>query len=396
MIAGMNSWLPVAQAALQRLDLPGWLVYDFRGLNRLARPFLQLGPGILSRRVFLYVPAEGRPQLLVHAIEQGSLDDLPADVHSYSSHGSLQDALKKIVPPGRVAMEYSPRNEIPYLSFVDAGTVEMLRDLGVEPVSSGDLLQDFSAWTDEQLTAHRAAAAHTIAAKDLAYSWIRARAAAGEEVREHAVQDVISQYFRANGLEFDHPAIVGFGAHASDPHYAPVAGQDAALQPGDCILIDLWCKLPGADNPYADITWSGSYGPPHPELARIWEVTATARDLGVRFIRDTMRQGRHPAGYEVDQVVRGHIAGHGFGDHFTHRTGQSIGLDATHGTAVHLDAFETHDTRLLLPGIAVTIEPGIYLPDRGVRSEINLVIRDDGAEVTTDSQHELIVIPLPR
>ncbi len=395
MMLGMYKWVDTAQAELRKLSIQGWLIYDFRGLNRLGKRFLDLGPGLLSRRVFLYIPATGRPQLLVHSIEKGSLHDLPFDVHSYSSHEVLRERLAEILPRGEVALEYSPANNIPYLSFVDAGTVELLESLGVTPVSSGDLLQAFSAWTPGQMEAHRAAAQHVVAAKDAGYAWIRARAAAGEEVREAAVQAVISGYFDKHGLEYDHACIVGFAGNAGDPHYAPVAGSDRALEPGDAILIDLWCKLPGKDNPYADITFSGSFGPPAPEHAHAFEVIATARDLGVKFIRDAAAAGRWPEGHEVDDVVRGHIAAHGHGDDFTHRTGHSIGLDSAHGEAVHLDNFETRDTRQLLPGIAVTIEPGIYRPDFGVRTEINLIMQADGPEVTTELQHELIVIPLP-
>lgn len=391
MMRRMTDWINVAQAELGRLGLQGWLIYDFRGLNRIAGRFLKLGPGMLSRRVFLYVPAEGRPRLLVHAIEKGSLDaGLPYEVAAYSSHGSLKSALGDMLPAGRIALEYSPGGDIPYLSFVDAGTMEMLRGLGVEPVSSGDLLQAFSAWTEEQMAAHRKAAAHCLAVKDEAYAWISARLQAGAEVREAQVQDVITGYFNAHGLEYGHAAIVGFAGNAGDPHYAPVHGSDRALEPGDAILIDLWCKLPGEDNPYADITWSGCYGEPTAEHVRLFEVITTARDLGVKFIRDSFAKGIYPRGCDIDDVVRGHIEAHGYGEAFTHRTGHSIGLDATHGEGVHLDNFETHDTRQLQPGMAVTIEPGLYLQHTGVRTEINLIMHEDGPEVTTDLQFELI------
>lgn len=387
----MTDWLTAAQTELKRLELPGWLIYDFRGLNRIAQRFLKLGPGMLTRRVFLFVPQAGRPTLLVHSIERGSLArDLPCEVRSYSSHGTLRSELEQLLPAGPLALEYSPRNDIPYLSFVDAGTVELLRELGVEPVSSGELLQAFSAWSAEQADAHRSAAAHVLQAKDEAYAWINARLSAGEQVREAQVQDVITAYFDANGLEYGHAATVGFGPNASDPHYAPQHGADRQLARGDGILIDLWCKLPGPHNPYADITWCGSYGEPASEHARLFEVVVTARDLGMKFIRDTVAAGEYPRGCDVDDVVRGHIEAHGYGAFFTHRTGHSIGLDAPHGEAAHLDNFETHDTRRLLPGIAVTIEPGIYLGPYGVRTEINLIMREDGPEVTTVKQHELI------
>src|SRR5690625_3361902 len=201
MMRTMTEWLETARAELNRLELPGWLIYDFRGLNRIAGPFLRLGPGMLTRRVFLFVPAEGRPTLLVHAIERGSLPaDLPVDVRSYSSHGSLRSELQQLLPQGRVALEYSPENAIPYLSFVDGGTLELLRSLGVEPVSSGELLQAFSAWDDAQAEAHRQAARHLLTAKDEACAWIDARLRARNEVRAAQGQDVRSGHFAAHGL----------------------------------------------------------------------------------------------------------------------------------------------------------------------------------------------------
>src|SRR5690625_1896481 len=387
----MTNWLAVAQAELGRLGLPGWLIYDFRGLNGVAQRFLKLGPGMLTRRVFLFVPAEGRPVLLVHAIEAGSLDpDLPVLVRAYSSHQSLREELRGILPAGPLALEYSPGNDIPYLSFVDAGTVEMLREIGVEPVSSADLLQAFSAWTEQQMDSHRRAAAELMATKDAAFDWISTGLAAGREVREAAVQDFISGRLHDAGLVYAHPAIVGFGPNASDPHYAPVHGRDRKLEKGDGVLIDLFAREQEAGAPYADITWCGVYGEADPELAGIFRVAAEARDLGVSFMRDTVAAGEYPRGCDVDDVVRGHIEAAGYGEWFTHRTGHSIGLDSTHGEAAHLDNFETHDTRRILPGVAVTIEPGIYLPRFGVRTEINLIMHEDGPEVTTGLQHELI------
>lgn len=387
----MTEWLPAAQAELDRLGLPGWLIYDFRGLNPLAARFLKLGPGMLTRRVFLFVPASGRPVLLVHAIEAGSLSrDLPAEVRSYSSHGSLREELRALLPAGPLALEYSPGNDIPYLSFVDAGTMEMLRELGAEPVSSGDLLQVFSAWTDSQMAAHRRAAGILMETKDRAFTWISGELAAGRKVREAAVQDLISAELRAAGLEFAHPAIVGFGPNASDPHYAPVHGSDRHLTRGDVVLIDLFAREQGPDAPYADITWCGVYGEPDPELEKIFAVAAAARDLGVSFMRERVHNGEYPRGCDVDDVVRGHIDAAGYGLFFTHRTGHSIGLTGTHGEAAHLDNFETHDTRRILPGVAVTIEPGIYLPQFGVRTEINLIMHEDGPETTTGLQQELI------
>lgn len=389
-----NDWITEAQAELQALGLAAWLLYDFRGSNRLAQPFLGLGHS-LSRRVFLLVPPSGQPTLLVHAIERGSLPELPYRVESYSSRQSLEAALAQLVPRGRVAMEYSPKGDIPYLAQVDAGTVELVRSLGAEVVSSGELLQRFGAWRAAQLAAHREAARHVLAAKDLAFEMLALRVHRGEAVRETEVQRLIASYFANEGLETGHPAIVAFGPHAGDPHYAPGPGRDAALQPGDAILIDLWAKLPGPENPYADITWMGACGQAGNELRRVWEVVKGARELAVDTIRAAYRAGRHPEGREIDRAAREFIAAAGYGEAFIHRTGHSLGTRATHGDAAHLDDFETRDTRLLRPGLGVTIEPGVYLEAFGVRSEIDLYLAEDGPEVTTEAQLELIVLPLP-
>jgi Xaa-Pro aminopeptidase len=384
-------WLGTAQDELRRQGIAAWLLYDFRGTNPIAKRFLGLG-GLITRRVFMLVPAEGRPTLLVHAIERGSLPDKPVDIVTYSSRSSLEAELAELLPEDRVAMEYSPRNDIPYLSFVDAGTVELVRELGAEPVSSGDILQAFSSWSTEQLAAHERAAAVLYRAKDAAFSHIAARTAEGRVVDEAEVQKVIVDELERSGLVFDHPPIVGFGPHSGDPHYITPAAGGRRLEPGDAILLDIFAKEPGHANPYADITWMGAYGAPSDRLREVFAVVRDARDLGVEVMREAYRAGRRPAGCEVDRAVRDHIITHHYGEAFIHRTGHSLGTESTHGDAVHLDDFETRDTRLLLPGIAVTVEPGVYLEEFGVRSEIDVVLQDDGPRVTTEPQRELTVV----
>ena len=387
-------WLPTAQAEIRALGLSAWLLYDFRGSNPIAKRFLGLG-GLITRRVFLLVPAEGRPTLLVHAIERGSLPELPFAVITYSSRSSLEAELAELLPQGPVALEYSPRNDIPYLSFVDAGTMELLRDLGVEPVSSGDLLQAFSAWTPEQLAAHERAVTGVYRAKDEALSFIAERAAKGESAGESDVQKVINRVLAEAGLTYHHPAIVGFGPNSGDPHFDTPEQGGRRLEPGDAILLDIFAKEPGDDAPYADITWMGSYGEPPAKLRELFEIVRDARDTGVKTMREAYAAGRRPSGSDVDRAVRSHITTHGYGEYFIHRTGHSLGTSSTHGDAVHLDDFETRDTRKLLPGIAVTVEPGVYLPEFGVRSEINVVLEEDGPRVTTEAQRELAIIELP-
>jgi Xaa-Pro aminopeptidase len=385
------NWVSKAQDELRKQGLAAWLLYDFRGSNPIAKRFLGLG-GFITRRVFLLVPAEGRPTLLVHAIERGSLPQLPFDIISYSSRSSLEAELAELLPEDRVAMEYSPRNDIPYLSCVDAGTVELVRELGAVPVSSGDLLQAFSSWSDEQLASHERAAAVLYDAKNAAFEHIAKRTGDGRVVDEAEVQRVIVEELKRGGLVFDHPPIVGFGPHSGDPHYATPSDGGRELEPCDAILLDIFAKEPGVDLPYADITWMGVYGEPSERLGEVFQVVRDARDVGVQVMRDAYRAGRHPTGCEVDRAVRNHIVAHHFGEAFIHRTGHSLGIDSTHGDAVHLDDYETRDTRLLLPGIAVTVEPGVYLEEFGVRSEIDVVIEEHGPRITTEPQRELTVV----
>lgn len=373
---------------MRRQGLAAWLIYDFRGSNPVAKRFMGLS-GLITRRVFLLVPARGRLTLLVHAIERGSLPALPYEIVAYSSRDSLEAELAELLPADRIAMEYSPRNDIPYLSFVDAGTVELVRELGSQPVSSGDLLQAFSAWSPEQLAAHERAAAVLYRAKDAAFVHLAEEASAGRTISESEVQKVIIAELRRGGLEFDHGPIVGFGENSGDPHYATPATGGRLLRRGDAILLDIFAKEPGDESPYADITWMGVYGEPSARLREVFEVVRDARDLAVATMRKAYDAGRHPEGREIDRVVRDRITSHGFGEAFIHRTGHSLGMNGTHGDAVHLDDFETRDTRRLLPGIAVTVEPGVYLPEFGVRSEIDVVLEAVGPRVTTEPQREL-------
>lgn len=385
-------WLQTAQQELQRQELTGWLIYDFRGLNPFAKRFVKLGNILLSRRWFLFIPANGTPTLLLHAIERGSLPTLPFTIRTYSSRESLALTLEQLLPKDKVALEYSPMNDIPYVSYVDAGTIELLRTLGVTPVSSAELLQAFSAWTPEQLEQHLKAATHVMHAKDLGFAFIEEQLRMGNTVRETDVQRAITDYFDSQGLTYDHPPIVGFGPHAGDPHYSPQEGSDRMLEPGDAILLDIFAKLTAEDAPYADITWMGSCGEPSAHLQEIFAIVRDARDVAVETIRVAYRSGRYPQGYEADRATRDFITAKGYGEAFVHRTGHSLGTRNAHGDAVHLDDFETRDTRTLSPGIAVTVEPGIYLKEFGVRSEINVVLEPDGPRVTTGLQTELRVV----
>jgi Xaa-Pro aminopeptidase len=389
-----RSWIATAQAELARQGLAGWLLYDFRGSNPFAARFLDLGDGLLSRRVFAMVPAAGPPRLLVSALEAGSLRAEGFEVRSYASRASLERELAALLPDGPVAMEVSPRADLPYVSLVDAGTVELLRELGAEIVSSAELLQAFAAWTERQLRDHREAANAVMEVLDAAFAFLLEATAAGREVTETDVQDVIAQGFDARGMVYDHRAIVGFGPNAGDPHYAPRRGEDRALTPGDPVLIDLFARKDADGAPYGDVTWMGVYGEPDPAFLAAFEAVTAARELGVRAIRDAWRAGRRPQGREIDRAVRDHLEAAGYGEAFLHRTGHSLGWRHTHGEAVHLDDFETCDTRTLRPGIGLTVEPGVYLNAFGVRSELDLILLEDGPEVTTGEQRELVRLPL--
>ena len=388
------TWLDDVQADLRRQRLDGWLIYDFRGSNPVARPILDplLEGNLASRRVFLLVPADGEPTLLVHAIEEGSLlPGLPVAVRSYASRDDLDRELGRLLA-GRatIAMEYSPGGDNPYVGTVDAGTIERVRGLGVEVVSSGDVAQVLELWTPEQLEDHLTAADVVIEAKDAAFAYLRERVRAGAEVWESEVQRRIMNVFDAAGLEAEHAPNVSFGAHAGDPHYHPIAGvRDAVLRSGDVVLIDLFAKVAKPGAPYADVTWMGVAGEPSQELVGAFEAVRDARDAAFRAIAEAYADGRWPEGAEADRAARAVLVAAGHGPAFTHRTGHSLGTRSTHGLAAHLDDFETADHRRLRPGLGVTIEPGVYYPHYGVRSEIDVYVGEDGPFATTDLQAEL-------
>jgi Xaa-Pro aminopeptidase len=375
------------QNVVRASGLDGWLLYDFRGLNPFPAQLLNLGPGILTRRWFLYVPAQGRATLIHHRIETGSwqtaLPDQSIDRQGFASHEQLDDLLRETLHGvQRLAMEYSPRGEVPYVSYVDAGTIERVRACGVEIASSADLLQHFLTWSEEDRSAHAEAVRGVVHAKDLAFQLIDDRLKARQRVTELEVQALIVQKLHAIGLEFDHEPIVAFGDHASDGHYAPSAQTDRALEVGQCVLIDLWAGF--TDRPMADITWVGFAGEPTAEYLRVWETVRDARDLALSLL--TTQAVR--AGWEVDRAARDLIAARGYGSAFRHRLGHSLGRNRPHGPSVNLDDWETHDTRELLPGLAVTVEPGVYLGHIGIRSEVNVLITETGATVTTPIQQE--------
>jgi Xaa-Pro dipeptidase len=393
------------QIYLQAHQLDGWLLYDFRGTNPVALHVAGLTTSG-SRRWFLWIPAAGDPRWLIHAIEGSTFRSVRAEVAGemdrYAGWRELESKLATLVqtphgPARRIALEYSPQNAIPYVSWVDAGTKEMIeRVTGAEIVSSADLVQIAQAVLDDaQIASHRRAAAVCLAAKDAAFDFIRTKLAAGETTTEYAVQQFITDFFVARRMDYDHPAIVAVNAHAADPHYAPTAEQHAPIRPGDMVLIDLWARETNAPHDcFADLTWVGYCGAEAPAKAReVFAVVAAGRDAAVRLMQERLSNGATVHGYEVDDACRNVIEAAGYGDAFFHRTGHSLGVKV-HYNGVNIDNYETQDRRSLMPGVLFTIEPGVYLPTcdfdgsgrnlgLGIRSEINCLATATGLDVTT-------------
>lgn len=386
--------LPAIQQALRDFQLDGWLLYDFRGSNILARRILDLGEQPSgSRRFFYCIPADGIPRKLVHRIEQGALDHLPGDKTVYLTWQELEAGVQKLVSGQlRVAMEYSPRNANPYISKVDAGTVELVRSCGVEPVPSGDLIQLFEAtWDDAQWASHLEAAVHTDSAYSRAWKFIADRVRSGTTVTERDVQDEIMRHFAEHGMTTYHPPIVGVGPHSGDPHYET---GDTPLQAGDFVLVDLWAKLDQPRAVYSDLTRVGFIGETVPDkYEAIFQIVAQARDAAIECVRNAFATGNDLQGWQVDQAARDVITAAGYGPAFVHRTGHSIGQE-THGNGANMDNLETHEERRILPRTCFSVEPGIYLPEFGVRSEINVFVDADKKVHVTGGELQRQVVPI--
>lgn len=383
------------QALLADANLDGWLLFDFRGMNPIAARIAPLPPhALFSRRWAYWIPVQGEPQWLVHAIELAPFRDHATPPRSYVRWGELEAALRGLlVGAQRVAMEYSPRGAIPYVSRVDAGTLELVRGLGVEVISSADLVQAVEArLTPEQIAGHRRAASALLAIKDAAFAHVAEALDVGRSITEYSVQQWIDARLVEAGLEADHGALVAVNAHAADPHYLPTAERHAAIKPGDFLLLDLWARERKPDAIMGDITWVALCADRvPPRYQHIADIVADARDAAVAYIEREMAAGSAVRGCDVDDVCRGMIERAGYGPYFIHRTGHSLGHEG-HGNGAHLDNLETHDTRVLLPDTAFTIEPGIYLPgDFGVRLEIDVLVTAHGIEITTlPLQREII------
>lgn len=374
------------QGALKEFGFDGWLFFDFHGANVLARRILDFEPtSLVTRRFYYMVPAEGEPTKLVHRIESGTLDHLPGDKRIYLKWEELEAGIAELVKGmKRVAMEYSPRNAIPYVSKVDGGTIDLVKGAGVEVASSGDLIQFFEATlSDEQWQSHVDTEKLTTQAFDLCWQTIAEGVGAGTPRTETEVQKVILDHFEKHDLIPDHPPIVAVGPHSGDPHFEPTPDRDVPVAEGELVMIDLWARLNKPKAVFSDITRMGYVGSSVPEkYAKIFDIVAAARDAAIDLIRDRFAAGKELRGWEVDDAAREVIEKAGYGQYFVHRTGHSIGEDL-HGNGTHMDNLETHDDRLVLPNTLFSIEPGIYTDEFGVRLEVNVFVDGSGGVLVT-------------
>ena len=385
------------RAALKAEGLDGWLLYDFRGINPIAGDVTGVakqGGHLATRRWYYLIPAVGEPRALVHAIEPRALAHLPGQAERYARRQQLEEGLARLVGGlRRVAMEYSPACAIPYIARVDAGTVELIRQFGVEVVSSGDLVQRFSAiWHEPEMESHQAASEKLHEVKDRAFEAIARRIRDGIPTTEYDIQQLMAGWFADAALVSDSDPNVSAAENAGDPHYLPTATAARAIHADELVLLDLWAKLNHPGAVFADITWVGYSGrrPPERHL-KAFAAVRDARDAAVDLVKDASRAGRELRGWEVDRAAASVLREAGYGDQILHRTGHSLG-ESVHGNGVNMDDYETHDDRRLLPGTGFTIEPGVYFSDFGVRSEINMIVHAHDATVTGPLQTEILAL----
>ena len=391
----MSLPIDAVQRALVEDGFDGWLLYDFHGSNPIAARVAGLAGSdkMATRRWYYLIPAKGEPRGLVHAIERHNLDGLPGDKQPYAGRQQLDAGLRTLLKGvKRVAMEYSPGNNIPYLSRVDAGTVEAIRELGVEVGSSGDLVQRFEAiWSDAAYQTHVAASGKLYEVKDRTFELIRERVGSGTAVNEFEVQQRMIDWFDELGLKPEMPN-VSAQENAGNPHYMPPQDGSRFIRPNELVLIDLWAKLrvPGAV--FADITWVAFTGESVPdEFARAFAAARDGRDAAVALVQSSVAAGADLRGWQVDRACRDVIDRAGYGELFIHRTGHSLG-EEVHGNGVHMDDYETRDDRRLIPGTGFTIEPGVYNDRFGVRTEINMFVEEREARVTGPLQQEIVTL----
>jgi len=380
------------QSALRQQKLDGWLFYDILHRDPIAYRVLRLDHVLAKRRWFYMIPAKGAPRKLVHRIEAATLDSLPGDKMLYAAAEELEKNLRKLVGRAKkVAMQYSPKNAIPYISLVDAGTVELIRAQGCKVVSSADLVQQFeAAWSPEQLESHRIAGRAVDTVTQAAFAEAARRVTAGDSFTEFDLQQWMVAQFRAHGVASDSPPIVAVGPHSGDPHYEPREQGSAPIRRGDFLLLDVWAKTLAPHSVFYDITWTGYLGAKIPDkFVKVFSVVRQAREAAVEFVKKNVAAGRVIEGWQVDRAAREVIRKAGYAKHFVHRTGHNIG-EEVHGAGANMDSLETRDVRRIIPHTCFSVEPGIYLPEFGVRSEVNVYVSDGKAEVTGAEQAELL------
>ena len=387
------------QAALSEANLDGWLFYDHHHRDPIAYRVLKIAPAMCTRRWYYLVPAAGEPAKLVHRIERGNLEGLDGTEYQYSSWKEQREKLKRILEgKSRVAMQYSPLNDIPYVGLVDAGTIELVKSFGVEVVSSADLVQLFEArWSPEALASHLEAGKVVHAAVRAGFAMIGEAVRSSKKIGEFDVQQEMMGLFDANGITADEAPNVSVNANSANPHYSPTRKSSQPIHEGDFVLLDVWGKLKKPGSVYFDITWTGYVDQGVPAIYKdAFDIVREARDAAIELVQGAMREGRAIHGYEVDDAARAVITRHGYGDYFVHRTGHSIGEDV-HGNGANMDNLETRDARRIIPGTCFSVEPGIYLPEFGVRSEVNVYVEEHDARVTGEIQQALVpILAAPR
>jgi Xaa-Pro aminopeptidase len=382
------------QSDLRAAKLDGWLFYDFRARDPIAQGILQLPPGMRTRRWYYFVPAKGTPRKLVHKIETESLAALPGDTLFYAGQEELRKNLGKLLCRAKhVAMQYSPKNAIPYVAMVDAGTVELVRSTGVKVVSSADLVQKYEAcWSQAQLESHLAAGQVIDRVVREAFQLAAKNVREKKTFTEYNLKEWILKEFEAAGIAVDQGPDIAVGSHASDPHYGPTPASASPIREGDLLLLDVWGKTKTAGSVYYDITWVGYLGAKVPEkMAKVFGIVREARDKAVELIQSSVAAGKPLQGCQVDKAARKVIEKAGYGKYFFHRTGHNIG-QTVHGNGVNMDGLETHDVRHLIPKTCNSIEPGIYLPEFGIRSEVNVYVGEKEARVTGAVQKEILAL----
>jgi Xaa-Pro dipeptidase len=382
------------QNDLRAAKLDGWLFYDFRGRDPISQRILKLPEGMRTRRWFYYVPRKGAPRKLVHKIESKSLASLPGETLYYAAQEELRKNLEKILHRAKhVAMQYSPKNEIPYVAMVDAGTIELVRSSGPKVVSSADLVQKYEAcWSAAQLESHLTAGVAIDRIVRAAFQHAANSVRENIPLTEYDLKQWILKEFDAAGLMTEEGPDVAVGPHASDPHYAPLPGKSSPIREGDLLLLDVWGKTKAPGSVYYDVTWVGYLGARVPEKqAKIFDIVRRARDKAIELIRSSIAAGKPLQGWQVDNAARGVIEKAGYGKYFFHRTGHNIG-EAIHGNGVNMDGLETRDARHLIPRTCNSVEPGIYLPEFGIRSEVDVYVGESEARVTGAVQTEILAL----